>query len=565
MAANARNQKLVGYVRVSSVAGRDKNEEAFKSPSVQRESMERWAAAKYGVAGHRWVEWFEDLDSSGGTIFRPKLQAASACAIKNEADLVVYNFSRYSRNLPEGLAALKALEDQGVRVRSATEGGDGTSAEDELSLHLFMMINQYQLTKTGENWRGIVKRNKEEGRWHGIVPFGYRRATDAEKKKLGRTVGVIVPDTATAKHVRRMYNLYASGKSLYFIGTLGVTNDWFKRIGTAKDILASPAYIGMLPVKEYVPAINKKTNQRRRDANQRALKEVRRRSQIEFVEGSHEAIVKREVWDVVQARLEKEKRAPQTRYTTPRYAAAGRTRCATCRRSLYYEEKDGAVKTVGRYLMCGNPACAGKPGSVKVNDLEARLGSFMRDLPIRIQPRLDAALHERNLALVAAGDKRKRLDREIKKFNDQRASLALSLQTRDFETGVRASDVQAALAMVREKLEACEAERVTIDESEEQVPQIEELRSIIMDVGRLWDLADNQRRVGILEALGFEIFISPSRKRNDDLDGRVIVRTSFDLGDLGMDPSVAVSAGKAKSGPPKKPRLREKPLKVAGK
>ena len=78
-----------------------------------------------------------------------------------------------------------------------------------------------------------------------------------------------------------------------------------------------------------------------------------------------------------------------------------------------------------------------------------------------------------------------------------------------------------------------------------------------MDVGRLWDLADNQRRVEILEALGFEIIISPSRKRNDDLDGRVIVRTSFDLGDLGVDSKVVASTGKAKSGPPKKPRLRD--------
>ena len=556
MAAHARIQKLVGYVRVSSVAGRDKNEEAFKSPSVQREAMERWATAKYSAAGHRWVEWFEDLDSSGGTITRPKLQAASACAITNEADLVVYNFSRYSRNLPEGLAALKTLEDQGVRVRSATEGGDGTSAEDELSLHLFMMINQYQLTKTAENWRGIVKRNKDEGRWHGVVPFGYRRATDAEKKKLRRTVGVIVPDAKSAKHVQRMYALYASGKSLYYIGSLGVTNNWFKRIGTAKDILASPAYIGMLPVKEYVPAWNK-NQQRRRDANQRPLKEVRRRSQIQFVQGNHVGIVKREVWDTVQARLEKEKRAPQTRYTMPRYASAGRTRCATCRRALVYYEKTGAVKTKGRYLTCPNAACTGRPGSVKVEDLETRLASFMNELPIRIKPRLDAALRERNLALSESGDKRRRLDREIKKLNDQRASLALSLQTRDFEMGVTASDAQAALAMVRENLDQREAERLTIEENAEQVPQIEELRSIIVDVGRLWNLADNQRRVEILEALGFEISISPSRKRNDDLDGRVIVRTSLNLGDLEIGTPTEESGSKAKSGPPKKPRLRD--------
>jgi site-specific DNA recombinase len=563
MAAGARVQKLVGYVRVSSVAGRDKNEEAFKSPSVQREVMERWAISKYTTHGHKWIEWFEDLDSSGGTIARPKLQAASACAIKNEADLVVYNFSRYSRNLPEGLAALKTLEDQGVRVRSATEGGDGTSAEDELSLHLFMMINQYQLTKTGENWRSIVKRNKDEGRWHGIVPFGYRRATDEEKKKLGRTVGVIVPDAKNAKHVRRMFDLYDSGKPLYFIGSLGVANGWFKRTGTAKDILASPAYIGMLPVKEYVPAVNKKTNLRRRDANQRPLKEVKRRSQIEFVDGSHDAIVERDIWDKVQARLEKERRAPQTRYTVPRFAAAGRTRCGTCSRSLLYDEKPGAVKTQGRYLTCPNASCTGRPGSVKVEDLEQRLAAFMHELPIRIKPQLDAALRERNQALAESGDRRTQLDREIKKLNDQRASLALSLQTHDFEKGVTASDAEAALAMVRDDLEKREAERLTIDETATEAPQLEELRSVIMDVGRLWDLADNQRRVEILEALGFEVFISVSRKWSDDLEGRVTVRTSFNLGDLNVGSPGEETGRKAKSGPPKKPRLREGPLKVA--
>ena len=51
MVANARVQELVGYVRVSSVAGRDKNEEAFKSPSVQREAMERSAVSKYTTTG----------------------------------------------------------------------------------------------------------------------------------------------------------------------------------------------------------------------------------------------------------------------------------------------------------------------------------------------------------------------------------------------------------------------------------------------------------------------------------------------------------------------------------
>jgi len=45
--------KLIGYVRVSRVAGREG--ERFISPDVQRERIEKQAAA----GGHTLVDWFE--------------------------------------------------------------------------------------------------------------------------------------------------------------------------------------------------------------------------------------------------------------------------------------------------------------------------------------------------------------------------------------------------------------------------------------------------------------------------------------------------------------------------
>jgi hypothetical protein len=63
--ASGEPRNLVGYVRVSSLAGRDENEEAFKSPDVQRDAMIQWAKARY--PNHRWLEWFIDLDTSGST------------------------------------------------------------------------------------------------------------------------------------------------------------------------------------------------------------------------------------------------------------------------------------------------------------------------------------------------------------------------------------------------------------------------------------------------------------------------------------------------------------------
>jgi hypothetical protein len=82
---------LVGGVRVSSVAGR--RDEHFQSPALQREVMERRATLRYRKSGHRWREWFTDLDRSGVTIDRPALNQARDLAISKRAAIVVFDMT----------------------------------------------------------------------------------------------------------------------------------------------------------------------------------------------------------------------------------------------------------------------------------------------------------------------------------------------------------------------------------------------------------------------------------------------------------------------------------------
>lgn len=105
---------LVRYVRVSSVAGR--RDERFQSPALQREVMERWATLRYGKSGHRWLDWLTDLDRSGVTIDRPALNKARDLAIAERASIVVYDMTRYSRSVPEGLSPLERLAADDVRT-----------------------------------------------------------------------------------------------------------------------------------------------------------------------------------------------------------------------------------------------------------------------------------------------------------------------------------------------------------------------------------------------------------------------------------------------------------------
>lgn len=548
MAVHEGDRQLVGYVRVSSVAGRDANEEAFKSPSVQREAMERWAVAKFGRK-HKWIDWLYDLDTSGSTHSRPLLDQASDLAIANNADLIVYNFSRYSRNLPEGLTALRKLLDKGVTVYAATGGLSGGTAEDDLTLAMFMMMNQYQLAKIAESWQHTIRRNKDEGRWHGVVPYGYRRATKEEMKKLGRSVGVIVPDAENAKNVLRMYKMYAQGTGLFEIGRLGVKNKWFARIGTAKDILRSPAYIGKLPVKEYVPAINKETKERRLDRHRRPLKEVRLDVPISFLDGKHKAIVPRALWDKVQDRLDREKRAPRTKHTEPRFFAARRVRCANCGKMLVFQ-----VRKEYNYLTCPGKLCTKKPGSVKVHELEAIVTQFIHNLPIVVSPAINRALKERNRASSEIRARKTKLDREIERFADNRGRLALMLALDEYPNGLSREHVSAALEKVAKDLEVATNERMEMEGADDAVPRMEQLQQTVIGIGKLWDLAGSDHRVQILQSLSIEVHIEPSRKYNDPLDGRVTVVTALPSGELVVQAEAPKAVRKVKSGLPKKPR-----------
>jgi DNA invertase Pin-like site-specific DNA recombinase len=69
-----------GYVRVSRVAGREGD--SYISPSVQRESIEKWASYK----GVTIAAWHIDEDWSGGTHERPGLEAAVERAVSGEVD-----------------------------------------------------------------------------------------------------------------------------------------------------------------------------------------------------------------------------------------------------------------------------------------------------------------------------------------------------------------------------------------------------------------------------------------------------------------------------------------------
>lgn len=201
--------------------------------------MERWALLRDGKRGHKWLAWFTDLDRSGVSIDRPALNDARDLAVEHRAAIVVFDLATYSRLVPEGLSALERLAAEEVTVISASEDLDATPPEGELSPTMFLAMSQHQVRRIGASWRNVIDRNKREGWWHGVVPYGYRRPTAKEAAEIGRRAGVIVPDETTAPHVRELSRRYLEGESWYALGILAVERGWFSRGATAKDILTN--------------------------------------------------------------------------------------------------------------------------------------------------------------------------------------------------------------------------------------------------------------------------------------------------------------------------------------
>src|SRR5690348_14869173 len=97
--------RLIGYIRVSRVAGREGA--SFISTEVQRERIEGMAAAH----GHTVSDWEQDLDQPGSKYDRPGFQAALEAVERGEADgIIVARLDRFARSVADAARAMQRLE-----------------------------------------------------------------------------------------------------------------------------------------------------------------------------------------------------------------------------------------------------------------------------------------------------------------------------------------------------------------------------------------------------------------------------------------------------------------------
>jgi site-specific DNA recombinase len=276
-ARHAKPIRCAVYTRVSTDHGLEQD---FNSLDAQREASAAYVKSQMHEG---WVlarERYDDGGFSGGSLDRPALQGLLADIAEGKVDtVVVYKVDRLTRSLTDFAKLISLFETHDVSFVSVTQSFNTTTSMGRLTLNVLLSFAQFEREVAGERIRDKVAASKKKGIWlGGTVPFGYR----VEDRKL-------VIDEAEAATVRMIFHRYrdlgAMTPLLTELRQRGVTTRQ-RRLATGKVIGGIPVGRGalgyLLKNRTYIGELNHKDRS---------------------YTGEHPAIIDRELFDAVQARL----------------------------------------------------------------------------------------------------------------------------------------------------------------------------------------------------------------------------------------------------------------------
>lgn len=194
------SQRALALVRVS------RERDGMTSPELQRHAIEAFAAQ----SGYTVVDWVEGIDESGSrarSAWWPRLeQSIDRLQAGEFQTIIVWKFSRTSRNRLRWAVALDRVDSLGGAIVSATEPIESRTASGKFARGLLGEVNAYQADLIGETWRDTHARRVREGLpANGKPRFGY---------EYDRARG-FTPDPLTAPVLHETYLRYIAGESIY--------------------------------------------------------------------------------------------------------------------------------------------------------------------------------------------------------------------------------------------------------------------------------------------------------------------------------------------------------------
>ena len=219
-----------------------------------------------------WRVTEADLDDggySGGSLERPALQRLLDLVKAGAIDVVVvHKVDRLSRSLSDFARLAELFDKHRVSFVSVTQQLDTSTAMGRLSMNVLLSFAQFEREIASERIREKIAASRLRGLWTGgVCPLGYR----IERKSL------IVHDEK-AQIVRHLFDRYLALQSVSLLRReLEQSNDGAKVSALSRGelftILKNPVYVGKLRIGD------------------------------RLVDGIHDGVVDREVWQRCQELL----------------------------------------------------------------------------------------------------------------------------------------------------------------------------------------------------------------------------------------------------------------------
>lgn len=200
-----------GYVRVSHRG--DREGDSYRSPTIQREEIERWAKNN-GVTLGKVVT--DENVSGGKNVKDRKLGELIERAEKGvSSGVVVYKSDRFARNTIETLLAVKRLKDADARLVGVADGIDTDQPGGKLQLNIMATLAENYLDGIKAGWKASTDRAVESGiHVASKAPIGYLRMDEVNpqyRESDGKLIrdGHLVVDPETAPAVKRAFEMRA--------------------------------------------------------------------------------------------------------------------------------------------------------------------------------------------------------------------------------------------------------------------------------------------------------------------------------------------------------------------
>lgn len=374
---------------------------------------------------------YNDEDFSGSDRERPEFNRMIDDARNKKFDVVLCKTqSRFARDVEIVEKYINGLFPiWGIQFIGVVDNTDSNNTRTLKQRQISALVDGWYLSDLSENVRATLSSKRKEGLWVGaFAPYGYVK--DPENKNR------LIVDEEAAEVVRYVFSLYLSGLGITSI-TKRLNDEHIPNPATYKQahgqpfqsshkdcsdlwhtysisrMLSNEVYIGNV-VQGMSENVSYKSTKKRK----------KKREEWDVVEGVHEPIINRDIWDCVQ-NLRAGKPKSLNRYDAVN-VFAGKIKCAECGGSMriFYNRHNRYYRCSTKFI--ADERCTGHYISEKV--LHKVVLSEVRKLYADCVDEEEAAeqldsINGIKKKIVNLGAELKKLDKEIDKLDKRLESI----------------------------------------------------------------------------------------------------------------------------------------------